>query len=99
MELEFREIAGDVRAEVRDCQFNKHIQQVAYSTYHDALTQICFTCNKVRTSINPDDLKQPSKSEKIICKNCNDECDCHLFIGGSGKLCPDCRGKSKGDKE
>lgn len=34
------------------CQENNHIQQVAYSTYENALTQICFTCRKVRTTLN-----------------------------------------------
>lgn len=36
---------------IKDCQVNKHIQQVAYSTYHDCLTQVCFSCDIVRTSM------------------------------------------------
>ena len=47
---------GWVEANIKDCQLHKHIQQVAYSTYHNALTQICFTCNKVRTSLRPEEL-------------------------------------------
>ena len=39
------------------CCEGKHIQQVIYSTYHKALTQICFGCKKVRTSIKEGDLK------------------------------------------
>ena len=35
----------------------KHIQQVVYSTYHRALTQICFGCKRIRTSLNEGDLK------------------------------------------
>ena len=35
----------------------KHIQQVVYSTYHKALTQICFGCKKIRTSLKEEDLK------------------------------------------
>lgn len=35
----------------------KHIQQVVYSTYHKALTQICFGCKKIRTSLKQEDLK------------------------------------------
>ena len=33
------------------CQEKNHIQQVAFSTYHNCLTQICFTCKKIRTSM------------------------------------------------
>lgn len=33
------------------CEIMEHIQQVAYSTYHKALTQICFTCNLIRTTM------------------------------------------------
>ena len=57
MEIESKETAGDVRAYIRNCQLHNHIHQVAYSTYHDALTQICFTCKKVITSIKEEDLK------------------------------------------
>ena len=41
----------EVKKHIKECE-GKHIQQVAYSSYHDALTQICFGCNKVRTSLN-----------------------------------------------
>ncbi len=40
---------------IGNCE-GKHIQQVVYSTYHKALTQICFGCKKVRTSILRIDL-------------------------------------------
>ena len=39
-----------VKEAIKECE-GKHIQQVAYSSYHDALTQICFGCDKVRTSL------------------------------------------------
>lgn len=42
----------DLRNKIRECQRKEHTQQVAYSTYHDALTQVCFSCNKVRTNIS-----------------------------------------------
>jgi hypothetical protein len=29
----------------------KHTQQVAYSSFHNAITQICFGCGKIRSSI------------------------------------------------
>jgi len=40
----------EVKENIKECE-GKHIQQVAYSSYHDALTQICFGCNKVRTNL------------------------------------------------
>jgi hypothetical protein len=39
-----------VRQQIKKCE-GKHSQQVAYSTFHDALTQICFGCRKVRSSL------------------------------------------------
>ena len=40
----------DVRESIRNCE-GKHMQQVAYSSYHDAVTQICFGCRKIKTSM------------------------------------------------
>jgi hypothetical protein len=39
-----------VRAAIRECE-GKHVQQVCYSTFMDTLTQICFTCQCIRTTI------------------------------------------------
>jgi hypothetical protein len=41
----------DVRKSIRECTRDKHIQQVAYSTHHDGMTQICFSCRRIRSSI------------------------------------------------
>lgn len=49
-EYEYVETQEDVRRHIQTCE-GKHTQQVMYSTYHDALTQICFGCRKVRTTI------------------------------------------------
>lgn len=54
MEIEEFEDLEDVKDNIRACE-GKHIQQVAYSSYHDALTQVCFGCNKVRTNLKLDD--------------------------------------------
>ena len=35
----------------RDCSRDYHIQQVAYSVHHEALTQLCFTCKKICTNM------------------------------------------------
>ena len=44
----------DVRTRIQDCE-GRHSQQVAYSTFHDALTQICFSCRKIRSMMTPND--------------------------------------------
>lgn len=40
----------EVRKHIQECE-GKHVQQVCYSTYHDALTQICFGCLKIRSNL------------------------------------------------
>ena len=50
-----------IRNCIRTCQEKKHIQQVALSTYHDAITQICFGCNECRTSISREEIRQNKK--------------------------------------
>ncbi len=42
---------------IQHCE-GRHVQQVVYSTYHNAFTQICFGCNKVRTSLKKEDIKK-----------------------------------------
>ncbi len=54
MKLEIEETLENVRRHIKECE-GKHIQQVAYSSYHDALTQVCFGCNKVRTNLKLED--------------------------------------------
>ena len=51
--LEFESYGSieDVRKEVQVCSQDGHTQQVAYSTWHDGITQVCFYCEKVRTTI------------------------------------------------
>ena len=40
----------EVRKHIQNCE-GRHTQQAIYSTFHDALTQICYGCKKVRTTI------------------------------------------------
>jgi hypothetical protein len=40
----------DVRKHIQECQ-GKHTQQAIYSTFHDGLTQVCFGCRKIRSTI------------------------------------------------
>ena len=39
-----------VRDAIGACE-GKHVQQVAYSSFMGALTQVCFTCQRVRSTI------------------------------------------------
>lgn len=39
-----------VRKQIQDCE-GHHTQQAIYSTYHDALTQVCFGCKKIRSTL------------------------------------------------
>ena len=49
-EFEHYNTQEEVRKHIQNCE-GFHRQQVAYSTFHDALTQICYVCKKVRSSI------------------------------------------------
>jgi len=51
LKFEYCETQEEVRKHIKECE-GKHIQQVVYSTFHDALTQICFGCKKVRTNMS-----------------------------------------------
>jgi len=51
----------DVRKHIQECE-SLHTQQVAYSTFHDSLTQICFGCMKIRSSLYREDIKKNCKS-------------------------------------
>jgi len=44
------ETQEEVRNHIKKCE-GKHSQQVAYSSFHDALTQICFGCCCIRSNI------------------------------------------------
>lgn len=44
-----------------NCQKKGHVQQVAYSTYHDSLTQVCFTCGRVRTTIREANVQKDAQ--------------------------------------
>lgn len=51
LEFEHLETVEEVRKHIQDCE-GRHTQQVAYSSYHDCLTQVCFVCRKVRSNLN-----------------------------------------------
>jgi len=41
---------ADLVKQIADCE-GRHTQQAMYSTFHGALTQICFGCLKIRSTI------------------------------------------------
>lgn len=47
---EYMRTHEEVRTHIRLCE-GQHTQQAIYSTFHDALTQICFGCKRVRSTI------------------------------------------------
>jgi len=49
-EFEKLETMEDVRKHIKKCE-SFHSQQVAYSSFHDCLTQICFGCQCIRSNI------------------------------------------------
>jgi hypothetical protein len=49
-EYQYVEKQEDVRKHIQACE-GSHTQQAIYSTFHDALTQICFTEQKIRSSL------------------------------------------------
>lgn len=49
-DYEYLETQEEVREHIQECE-GRHIQQAIYSTFHDGLTQVCFGCRKVRSSI------------------------------------------------
>lgn len=50
LEYEYCKTQEEVRKHIQECE-GKHTQQAIYSTFHDALTQVCFGCLKIRSTI------------------------------------------------
>ena len=49
-EYEYLKTEQEVIDQIRKCE-GVHTQQSVYSTFHDALTQVCFGCKRIRTNI------------------------------------------------
>ena len=41
----------EVIDKIQECE-GRHSQQVAYSSFHNCLTQVCFGCRKIRSNIS-----------------------------------------------
>jgi len=50
LDYEYVEKQEDIREQIKECE-GRHTQQAVYSTFHDALTQVCYGCKKVRSTI------------------------------------------------
>lgn len=48
-DYEYKDTQEGVRQHIKSCE-GRHTQQAIYSTFHDALTQICFGCKKIRST-------------------------------------------------
>jgi len=55
-EYEYLPTQEEVRKHIQECE-GKHVQQAIYSTFHDGLTQVCFGCQKIRSTIYLKELK------------------------------------------
>ena len=49
--LELLDTIDEVLKNIEQCE-GKHTQQICFSSYHKALTQICFSCKKIRSNIH-----------------------------------------------
>ena len=49
-EYQYLPTIEDVHKEIVRCE-RVHSQTVSFSTYHDALTQVCFSCKKIRSNL------------------------------------------------
>lgn len=50
LEYEYTPVMQDLIDQIAACE-GRHTQQAIYSTFHGALTQVCFGCFKVRSTI------------------------------------------------
>ena len=49
-EYEYVKSKAELEEQIDKCE-GRHTQQAIYSTFHSALTQVCFGCMKVRSTI------------------------------------------------
>lgn len=47
---EYTDDQEEVRKHIEECE-GRHTQQAVYSTFHGALTQVCYGCKKIRSTI------------------------------------------------
>jgi hypothetical protein len=50
LKYEYIKDMNELVKQISECE-GKHTQQAVYSTFHGALTQVCYGCKKVRSTI------------------------------------------------
>ena len=50
LDYEYAPTKAELETQIDECE-GRHTQQAVYSTFHSALTQVCFGCLKVRSTI------------------------------------------------
>ena len=50
LKYEYVEDLKELAKQIAECE-GKHTQQAVYSTFHGALTQVCYGCRKIRSNI------------------------------------------------
>ena len=68
-----------------DCGRKRYNREPGCCTFYMAK---CDICHQEKNCTEPRDFRRGN----IILKS-KPECDCKTFIGGSGKLCPECQAK------
>lgn len=84
---EFYETQEEVRKHIQRCE-GRHPQSVAYSTFHDAITQVCFGCKTIRSSVCLIRKVMKSTHKTPNLPKANQE-----------KVCPDCMAHYTGQHE
>ncbi len=49
--VDFLDMQAQVIVHTKSCNEQNHVQQIAFSVHHSAVTQVCFTCKAVRTNM------------------------------------------------
>jgi hypothetical protein len=49
-EYEYIEKIEDLVKQIKECE-GRHTQQAIFSTFHSALTQVCFGCKRIRSTM------------------------------------------------
>ncbi|OQA50488.1 MAG: hypothetical protein BWY47_00433 [Bacteroidetes bacterium ADurb.Bin302] len=78
-EYEYLPTIEDVHQHIKNCE-GKHSQQTAFSTFHDALTQVCFGCRKIRSTIK---MEKKNEKRKRVYIDVGSHGGIFEFIGGN----------------
>jgi len=64
LEYEYIPDMQELVKQIAECE-SKHVQQCCFSTFHGALTQVCYGCLKIRSQIyRSEPLRERSRDER-----------------------------------